>query len=417
MQAKVSQLRPQPWQASELGVRHTTLIFPMLPPALLPSSRQGTPLPAWVPACLACTPAALRDRDAQPLPKLCWLPHSYGGKQACLHPINDALKASRQQKTPRTEGLPSPCSSARLSQPGSSLRTHKRDAVPHSISGLLPSSWAEEIAQHEFPRPVWRGEGLVPPWLHVPSPRPTCCSERGCRPVPGVLRSRLPVAGVEGGCWGGSTLPGTAPTTRGRLPALIRPPPAGVPACSEEAHTSSSSPPTHPGRPTPTHLPPGLTDSSATPPRGRCPGSGGDTPPRPSPPRSFQPTIACPVPSPPPPAPGCPPHRQRSPEQAVQGGQLRSQGQRLLHGVHRRSPRLRETAAAEGIRVLQVLHPARHRHLRHGSAATAGGGAATPRPQARPAPPRPGAARRVPPPAGAARPGAMLRRDAPGDTS
>lgn len=64
-------------------------------------------------------------------------------------------------------------------------------------------------------------------------------------------------------------------------------------------------------------------------------------------------------------------YRQRRSQKPVHRGQLRSQGQRFLHGVNRRTSGLRETATTEGIGVFQVLHPARDRSLRHGGTATA----------------------------------------------
>lgn len=65
MQAKVSQLRPQPWQASELRVRHSTLIFPSCCPQLsCPAAGRAPPcLPGFLPA----SPALLRRCETEML--------------------------------------------------------------------------------------------------------------------------------------------------------------------------------------------------------------------------------------------------------------------------------------------------------------------------------------------------------------
>lgn len=140
-----------------------------------------------------------------------------------------------------------------ISQPGSALNPHKQDTVPHCSFSLPPSCQPEEIAQHEFPHrsPAAklqlnrRDKGLVALQLHRHLPKAHVLQQAGTLACPrcqgaGVVPRRLSSAPGSrcgrGGCWGESTLPRSAPTTRGWTPTLVLLSPCPGSPCSERAH-------------------------------------------------------------------------------------------------------------------------------------------------------------------------------------
>lgn len=256
---------PSPLAGQQTWCQAHRADFPLLlPPSLLSGSGQGTlPLPAWVPASLACTPARQRfSAIAKALLGPAFVRRKTSPSLSC--------KGCSESITPTedTQEGGSPVSSA--PQLGSGLRARKREAprlslLPSSRPAPAPSCStcgvqalrsttpaggnrsAQISAQlsggKAAPEPEERGAGGLPA---PPSPPrgPHAAASGDAGGVPGVREpacsrrgsALLPVAGVEGERRGGSTLPGSAPTTRGWTPALILLPPARVLACYKQAH-------------------------------------------------------------------------------------------------------------------------------------------------------------------------------------